>query len=352
MDEIIVVVDDVRYRGWKKFTVHNTLDAMCGSFTLEIVEFSDELVENLFPGNRVDIYIGGDQLMAGYIYTREKTVTSGSNTLTLSGRDITSDLVDCSPTVKSNYWAGAKIERIANDITKPFGIFTDVIVDDVPFSEFSIQQGETAYSAIERMCRLRGYLCITNQFGDLVITNFDERFIPDIELNTSKLEIGKNIISMTEALDYSNRFSEYFVRGQGKGDNNGIAWSKKSLNYTGKATDKGIKRYRPKVIISDSETSNATTKEQALWTARTNAARAKVYTVTVQGFRQQFTFRNAEDALWRSGAFVHLINPAWRVSRQFIISRCEYSFSEGGSLTTLTLKDPWAYRTDPNEVVS
>lgn len=349
MDEIIIVIDDVRYRGWKSFNLHNTLDAMCGSFSMTLVQFADDLVEDIRIGARLDIYIGPDQMMAGYIYTRERTMSSGSTSLTVTGRDITGDLVDCAAIVTSNYWTNAKIERIANDITKPFDIFTDIQVDDVPFSSFSIQQGETAYAAIERMCRLRGYLCNTNQFGDLVIRNYEAA---DASLDTLKLEVGVNVISITESLDYSKRHNIYYVRGQGKPSKKGSAWSKGTLNYASSAIDKGIDRHRPKVIISDSKSSNASTKDQALWTARTNASRAKVYTVVVQGFRQRFPFRAAIEPVWKSGQYVNLIHKDWVINRMMIISRVDYSFGPAGSTSTLTLKAPWSYQPDPNEVVS
>ena len=73
MDEISIIIGDNRYTGWKAFNLHNTLDAVCGSFSMTLVAEASDITEEIKIGARVDIFIGQTQMMAGYIFTREQS---------------------------------------------------------------------------------------------------------------------------------------------------------------------------------------------------------------------------------------------------------------------------------------
>ena len=63
------------------------------------------------------------------------------------------------------------MQQIASDIAGEYGVQVRAQVDTgAPFLDFQLQQGETAFAAIERMARLRAVLVTDDEDGSLVIT--------------------------------------------------------------------------------------------------------------------------------------------------------------------------------------
>lgn len=346
-DEISIVIDDVEFTGWKSFEISRTLDSFCGSFSLQLVSLPDGITDQISINSKCEIKIGSDILLVGFVYQRERSVNATSTSLRISGRDITADLVDCSAIHPSNYWTNVTLEKIASDIAKPFDIFVDARIDFEIFKEFSIQQGESAYEAIERACRQRGILPITDRFGNLVLTNID----PNSNLTQFvELVYGENIKSLAESIDYGDRYQNYFVRGQDSGS--GKAWTKETLERQGTANDKTINRYRPLVIVNESKSSSSSIRKRAAWEAQIRAGRSTVYTTTVQGFRQNPKLESTRNPLWELTDLVTLVYPQWNINKAFVISEITYSYSDGGQLTTMTLKDPQTYQANPSGEVN
>ena len=91
--------------------------------------------------------------------------------LATSGRDKAGDLIDCSAINAPGQWNNQKLEKIASAIAAPFGISVSAEVNTgEAFKKFSIEQGETAYEAIHRLCKLRAVLCISDRQGGLLLT--------------------------------------------------------------------------------------------------------------------------------------------------------------------------------------
>lgn len=88
--------------------------------------------------------------------------------VTVTGRDKTGDLLDCSAKVGEHL--GQRLEAIVAALAKPYGIGVSVITDTgAVFERFAPNVGDSVGECIERLCRQRGVLAWANGLGNVVI---------------------------------------------------------------------------------------------------------------------------------------------------------------------------------------
>ncbi len=201
------------------------------------------------------------------------------------------------------------------------------------------------------------------------------------------LEEGVNILSISGDFDFIDRFSEYIVKGQQSGANAAAAGSSKSslagveivtgdakpngntpgnasanapgdaskqasttqkaaAPTSGRMADAEITRYRPLVIVSESEASAQTPAMRAAWEATVRAARSVKLNVTVQGWRQNLPGQE-EGKLWVPNQIVQVISPTLDIDEWLLIVSCQYELSDSGTTCQLTLSRPDAYKLLP-----
>jgi len=109
----------------------------------------------------------------------------------------------------------------------------------------------------------------------------------------------------------------------------------------GTAKDEEIKRYRPKVIVAETEADNALSKKRADWERRRRIAKSTSGSLTVQGWHQR-----ENGALWKPNLMVHVTSPALAVDTDLVISEVEFTYDTNGELTRLTVTMPDAFLPD------
>lgn len=352
MSEISIEIDGVTYEGWDNLNVNRNINSICGDFQFTMADFVFDDMEPIIAGQNVVVKISAGvagiletKLITGYIDRVSRRKAGNSTELSFSGRDKTSDLVDCSAIHKSNTWKRKGVLEIAQDICSPFGIdvewdtdATGQVVDD-----FTIQNGETSFAAIERLCRAFGILPTTDPDGKLLLTAIGE------EKADQRLEVGKNIKELLTEEDYSGRYSQYICRGQPRG--NGSTWTKDNIQLLGEAIDAGIDRYRPLVLIAEKKMTATEIAKRAAWEAQVRAGRAIKSDVTVRGWYQDP--ENEEGSRpWEIGEIVELIDESWKINAELVISSVSFSLAEGaGRITTLELSPPEIFKADPGETI-
>ena len=85
------------------------------------------------------------------------------------------------------------------------------------FRKFTIERGETAFDAIERLCRIRGLLPVSDGVGNVSIG------LAARSRAMTRLARGSNILSASGVADISERFSTYEILGQQAGDDDVFA---------------------------------------------------------------------------------------------------------------------------------
>lgn len=335
--DISLIVNGKRYEGWTEATVKRSIKTISGEFQLSVTDnWGGEDVFFVGLGDEAQIKIDEEVLVTGYIETLENSVEASSHTVSVSGRDKTGDLVDCSAVYGSQQIKNADLVQIAKYLVEPFGLKviseTDV---GAPFPSFVLKTGETVFEAIERAARLRAVLMSSDGLGNLVFAKLAEK-----KAEGSLIE-GQNIKRAALSIDTKQRFSKYDVKAQTKGSDQ--VHGKNASQIKAKATDELVKRYRPLIVIAEQQATTAEAQKRAEWEAAYRAANGSKVSVTVQGFDQ-----NKEGRLWKINEMVFFESKTLNLSQEFLIGDIEYKISSnGGRETIMTLQKPDAFVPKP-----
>ncbi|TCS62592.1 phage baseplate assembly protein [Varunaivibrio sulfuroxidans] len=328
-----LIIDAAAWRGWEDISITRGIERIAGTFQLTLTDRwpGQTTRRPLAPGAPCRVELYGRPVITGHIDDVEEAIEETSRTFTVRGRDRAGDLVDCSAVHKSGGWKNARLEDIAADICAPFKIkVTAPAGTGARFETFRIQEGETAFEAIERACRQRARLVRSDGVGGIVIAAVAGAANPNGAL---KLGAGGNVLKLRATASLTERFSTYTVKGQDTGGGWKDATDIAGASAT--AADGAVTRYRPLIVIAEEPGNGPTFAERAAWESRVRAARAKRITVTVQGWR------DAAGAPWRPGDRVGVDFP--RLKGEMLIAQITHTLGAGGTLSDIDLVLPGAF---------
>jgi prophage tail gpP-like protein len=325
-------IDGRRYEGWTSLRTVRSIESATGEFVLELAtrEFTDAPRWPLRTGDACSIELDGETVISGYIDGVDPQFDADGYSITVSGRDRAADLVDCSAVHKPGSWSNQRIEAIAAELAKPFGITVTAKADTgEKVKRFALQQGETVYAAIDRLARYRALLAVSNSSGDI------ELIRPGGDAIVARLVEGQNILGGRASHDSKDRFSQYIVKGQASGDDrvNGKA----AAAVKGEASDPGVARYRPLILIGEDQSTTAGVRNRAAFEATSRAAKAQRATVPVAGWRRE------DGQLWTPNVRVSLTSPFLLIDGTMLVSEVAFVKDDRGTVTELTVTLPDAY---------
>lgn len=318
-DEVFLYVNNKIYSGWKDVSITRSLEAMAGSFSLSVVESKMTDTFDLFCGDEVVVKIDSDAVITGYIDDYHPSFDAESHNITITGRDKTADLIDCSASYKTGQWNNQNIFTIAKDLCKPFGIEVKTDLKKLPtIKKFKFQTSETVHEALDRLAKQLGVVITSTRDGSkLFITRSSQK-----ALNIT-LKEGENILTGSASYSFKDRFSQYIVKPQqnqdetivaGSGDDYVIVTNK----IKGICNDESIKRYRPKIFVSEYALNKSEANLRAKWEAIITAGKSSDIEIEVQGWRMP----NGE--LWDVDKLVMVDSPKLRIKKK--------SFNNGSNL--------------------
>lgn len=347
MAEITLVTDGLRFRGWSDLSVSRSMDSLSGAFGFALRNKANQFA--IGPGLPVSVQIDGNPLMTGYIETRNRRVTANTLEFGIGGREKTCDIIDCSAVYKTGRWnTETKVEDIFKALSAPYGIDAyDVTGTNATMKRFSLDDGETNFSAMNRICRAKKLIMLTDVDGNIVITS------PGAKIASDKLELGVNVFDHEDNIDYTDRFSTYDIKTEvDSGESiDYLGNDQKVRQWTtyarGHAEDPVIKtwlgRHRNIILHPEYQASNAVAKTTAEWEAKIRAARSTSITVKVNGWYQK-----GGKELWGVNMLVHYVNDVFNIDDTFIIAEIEYSYSiQAGTVCTMKLRNKNAYSPEP-----
>lgn len=343
MPDFRVVVNGQSYGGWKEASVVRTIEALAGSFEVLVSEKwpGQPTRREINPGDACEITLDETVVLSGYVddvngqYGPGRDGGDGTHTVSIMGRDKTGDLVDCSHAGPPNEWTGQRIDQIARAICEPFGIPVTVEsgtdIGAALSKKFTIQQGETAYEAIERMARMRAVLAVSDGRGGLVLTRSGTAKAP------TALVLGENILAGSGLSSIRERFSEYTVKGQLAGSD--TLYGTQASGPAGLAQDPIIQRYRPIVIVAEDQADIGTCQKRARWEANVRAGRGRRVTYRVQGWKHK-------GGLWKPNELVDVRDPLLGIATEMLIVSVRQTI-QNGSTTEIEAARPEAYELTP-----
>lgn len=331
MDEQIELrIDGRSYGGWKNVRISRGVEQLAGDFTLGVTERWPRMldVRAVRPGERCEVLIDGAPVVTGWVDAVSPRYDATSHQVTITGRDATGDLVDCSAIAGDGRVSGSTLAGVARILARPFGIPVVVMgnAGSTPLpGEYALEQGETVFEALERAAKFSGALLFSDGQGRLVIGNAG-----DTRAGADLVE-GANILRASAEWSWRDRFSTITVKGQSAGDDedNGETVA----HVASSAKDAQINRYRPLVVLADSQAVAGTAANRAGWEVKVRRGRGARATVTVAGFY-------AGPAVWAPNTLTHLTSSWLSADRDMLVSRVTYLLDEQGRRTELELTLP------------
>ncbi|HVJ53446.1 MAG TPA: hypothetical protein VM689_13345 [Aliidongia sp.] len=327
-------------RGWVGIEVTRSIEAIAGSFRLTVTDRWPGLQaqRQVQPGDACALLVDGETVITGWLDDTAPQYDAEKHEVAFTGRDATGDLVDCSAVHPTGTW-GASVpgEQIIAELTKPFGIAVKAEVDAGIAHNFALQAGETVFEAIERICRMAGVLPVSDGMGGLLLTRGGAGG------SYAPLVLGRNILKGAGTFSNKQRYSEYIVHSQ---MNDFFIGSDNQVVAQGTATDPGVKRYRPLVIIAEYPNSNGDLNEvfqrRATWESTVRAGRARRAVLTVAGWRDD------NGKLWHPNGTVPVTDPFLGFDNEtLVIAAVKLKLDETGTTAELTVNPPAAFQLTP-----
>ncbi|HUO23115.1 MAG TPA: contractile injection system protein, VgrG/Pvc8 family [Caulobacteraceae bacterium] len=319
------------YGGWTSIKYRKSLDAMARSFEIEVTDKAPGAPANwpLQTGLAIKIMADGVLRLTGWVDEVEIDEEQDEHKLTVRGRGRTGDLIDCSAMNSPGSWRNRTALQIIADLCKPFGISVTATTDvGAAFATFALQQGEAVKDAIDRIVQQRGLLPIETDTGDLVLAR------PGQTRAGGGLTLGQNCKGKAKHAA-QGRFSTYVVKGTRRGtdQDNGKTVSQ----VTGKASDPGVTRYRPLMILAEEQATGLSATQRAQFAATVRAGRAQSGELTT------FGDRDASGAFWEPNTIIPVNAADLGLQDDLLASEIAVTVDGEGESAVITVVRPEAY---------
>lgn len=333
MNKVEMFVNGKIYTGWLSAKVTRSIKAVAGSFELSVANNWTHEKKGwiISPLDETIIKIDGETIITGFVDKISSSFDGKSRSITISGRDRTGDLVDCSyvgPASLDGITLGAFIQKVIS----PFGLKFKSEVDlGTKVDNFKAQQGETCFAFLERALKLRGLLMTSNVQGELIISKVGSK------RSTSALHESVNVNNCSFEFDGMERFSVYMVKGQSSGSEEFSAEQTSQVSSSYKDVD--VSRYRPLIIMAEGNVDSALAQQRAKWESITRSAKSSTLKVGVKGWKRK------DGTLWVPNEIVHFESTYFGFNLDLLISEIVYEQdSSGGTRCEMTLERSDAYQ--------
>jgi prophage tail gpP-like protein len=353
---VSLTLDGHKFTGWKSFSASFDMEQFVNQCRFDLFDKDGSLIHGMPSGSTGSPFetglscsvsvqnqavFGDTDILNGFVVSDTDTEDGNSNQMSIVAADKTVDLLDCSAIHESQTWTNKAFSKIVRDLAQPFGItvVSTLLERDSQIKKFTVQSGESPFDAIERLCRHEAVLPLSSLDGKLVLGYA----ATSAERAVEALEVGVNVTSAQRSRDWTERFSDYTVIGQGAGS--GKRWTKELLQAAATARDIGVSRHRPKLIVAENKLTQKLAIQRVKWEAQIRSGRSTEFRVTKRGWFQ--TIGGTPARLWETNQRVDFRWPSRGVDREFLITGVELSLGSGGEITTLTLKHPDVFNPQP-----
>lgn len=340
MTEILLRVGAARFGGWTELSVTRSMRAGAGSFAFGVSERNpvDPTEIPIRKGDRAEVLLGNTPIVSGWIDQRQARGDASGHEIRFAGRDATADLVDCSHAVEPSEWRGRALPAIARAIAEPFGIPVSADVDTGgAFRVFKTEPGEEAFAAIKRAAAHRAVVPIADGAGGLLLTRASTERLP------FELRRGVNIQSASATHSDRERHSLVRVIGQQRESTEAFEVPvEDAAEVVGEASDPGIGRYRPLVVVAEEPGTRDQFADRAAWEVAERRGRGLSATIGVPGWEHPA-------GPWRPNVRVRVVDSLLAIRGDMLVTDVTYSLDDAGRRTELVLAPPeaWALRAVP-----
>lgn len=339
--DVKLLIDGTAYSGWESVSVTRSIETLSGSFSVVVSDrwFGQDTRWTIREEDSCAVTIDDEQIISGYVDSRNIELTADSRSVSFSGRDKAAALVDCSAILKSWTFRNSNLLKIARQIAAPFGITVSLqpgLTLPTEYEKIVISPGDSAYQALEQVAITAGVLTVSDGNGNIVLTGKSNA-------RAESISEGVNAKEIRVSFDGSSRYRKYVLLTQRSGSDEA---SGDATRIKAEATDQGVRREdRTLLIRPEKGMSVSAARRLADWYARVRAARAETVDVSLYGWKQ------TSGELWPVNALTKVTSESCGISGDMLIASVTYSLDSSGEVTRLRLVRPDAFTPEPSAKV-
>lgn len=334
----VLTVAGKAYTGWTSVMVRRAYGATASEFEFTAAEPLDTGDTNfsnwrIAPGDKCTVTLAGILAFTGYVFVRQGSFNARQKGLMVTGRSYTADAVDSSAPVNGGgQYKGYGFRALATALASSVGV--NLVIKGsspslaMPFPSFVIGRGETVFSAVDRLARMRGLHLTDDANGNWVASVFDPK-----APQQGQLIEGQNLLEARGSIDGSNAFHITNVAAQRPG--NDQTWGQACRDNSATVTNPAVRSGRVRMIIMEEPGSPQDCANRANYETAWNATNIVDVHAVVQGWQ------SAPGALWEAGLNYAVKSPMLDIEQTLAARQVTYRQSlEGGSRTEIDLCTP------------
>ncbi len=338
-DELVLEVGGNRLSGWQSVEATLRAEGFPNSFEISLTSKNPATSNATVAraGQACSVSLGNDKVITGYIDRDIPSASDGTHIITIVGRGMTQDLVDCSAEWPSDTLQGNALE-IATKLALPYGInvkLADGASAGDPVPPICINYTDTGAQMIQRVAQSAGLLVYEDGTGALVLATLGTKQA------ASGVVYGQNVQAFSVENSADQRYSEIVCCSQSLDALSDLAGS----DFFDTETDPNVSRPRRMnmVIEQVAENPQAFTIKKAKWEIARRAGRSTVVTATVD------SWRDSAGALWMPNTLVPVDVPGLRLDDKMLcISQVTFRRSdEEGTTAVLVMMPRFAFLPEP-----
>lgn len=345
---VVITVNGYDYVGWLESSIEQSIGNIASRFSIPVTLIPDKRAD-IKRQDLIKVAINNDVVVTGYVLTADAFYRYNDCGLRVSGRSKTGDLAVCSAIHKGGQWPSAKLDQIARDLCKPFGIEVVVSTDvGAALTDFTIEHGETVLATLSRAARMRGILVTADPAGKLLLTRAGK------EKSHGAIVRGQNVISMEGVGTDAERFSTYIGYGQHNAtkksltvlstndDDSFVEDFSSAVQQKAIATDTEMKRYLPLIVNAEGYTEASDIKRLVDHTMRVRRGQA-------YGLRYRLEGWTFEGKPWKVNTRVPIYDPIAELDGdEWLIAEISLKVDiEDGDVADILVRPVDAYDTTP-----
>lgn len=317
--------------GWTSIDITQSLEQASNTFSFSS---SDQRQMALFDhAAKLDaackVLLGTIPVINGYIEKISPDYSATNHEISVSGRDITCDIIDSSAILPNQEMRNVTLAEVARILCAPHGITVDCPDPGKPFDVYAINDGETVFASLEQHARQRQMLLYTQGDGVLHIGKAKPEALDLVLKDGDVAGNGVSILSGRAEHDSTQQFGQYTVKSQAERGKTQIRQDVKGNH----PRSNRILIVRPEKPNGD-EASN----DRGQWEAKVRKARGRRATITLQGWEC------SPGKLWRPRLMPVLRSPRLGFNMPMMVTSTRLHVDDsGGTNTTLELVDPDIY---------
>lgn len=327
---ITIRVNGKEYSGFIESTATKDVEDLCGQFSFTATGYD-------FPINRQDkceIFVNGVKFLTGFVEKRHVSGSADNYTISISGRDKLSLLVDNTINEVYQYVGGQTLASFCQNIIDDLGLDISVVAKKnpiIPEKDFpSCEIDSTAFDVIDDVCKRLQVLATSDADGNLVLMEPGNDVYPTAIINKFQSN-DNNVLDYNYDEDFTKRFNTYKIYSQ---DNfatlDMTIEDESSYDIAATAIDNEVNPERKINIIMKNSYNQDQADNYVKYTANIRRVESITYETMMLLHQGTQSGRN-----WEYNILYNINDDYAGINSQMLCKGITYSFSNSGETTKL-----------------